>query len=93
MGAFSKQQNDLCSFPRQTIQYHSNPSLSPTSNAEEAAVERFNEDLPDFIEHPNNMSIPWDWNEKVESQEIPGVTGKFGLGVQNESGQRLTKFC
>ena len=45
-----KWQNDLCSFPRQTIQYHSNPSYAPTSNAEEAEVERFNEDLQDLLE-------------------------------------------
>ena len=59
----------------------------PTSNTEEAEVEQFSEDLQDLLElTPNNR----DWNAKVESQEIPGVTGKFGLGVQNETGQRLT---
>ena len=47
-------------------------AYAPTSNAEEAEVERFNEDLQDFIEHPKNMSIPWDWDEKVGSQETPG---------------------
>ena len=52
------QQNDLCSFPRQTIQYHSNPGLdAPTSNAEEAEVEWFYEDLQDFLEHPKKMSF------------------------------------
>ena len=91
-----KQQNDLCSFARQTIQYHSNPSLCPPSNAEEAEVEWFYEELQDLGElTPQNdvLFIIGDWNEKVGSQEIPGVTGKFGLGVQNEAGQRLAEFC
>ena len=67
---------------------------APTSNAEEA--ERFYEDLQDLIEliPPKNvLFITGDWNAKVGSQEILGVTGKFGLGVQNEAGQRLTEFC
>ena len=84
-------------FPRQTIQYHSNPSLyAPTSNAEEAEVEWFYEDLQDFLELTPKKDILFiirDWNAKVESQEIPGVTGKFGLRVQNEAGQRLIEFC
>ena len=91
-----KQQNDLCLFPRQTIQYQSDPSLCPTSNAEEAEVEQFYEDLQDLLEltPPKDvLFIIGDWNTKVGSQETPGVTGKFGLGVQNEAGQRLTEFC
>ena len=91
-----KQQNDLCSFPRQTIQYHSNPSLCPTTNAKEAEVEWFYEDLQDLLQltpKKDVLLIIGDWNAKVGSQEIPGVTGKFGLGVQNEAGQRLTEFC
>ena len=79
-----KRQNDICSFPRQTIQYHSNPSLCPTSNAEEAEVERFYEDLQDILEltpKKDVLFIIGDWNAKVGSQETPGVTGKFGLGV------------
>ena len=87
-----KQQNDLCLFPRQTIYYHRNPSLCPNRNAEEAEVERFYEDLQDLLEliPPKNvLFILGDWNAKVGSQEIPGVTGKFGLGVQNEAGQTL----
>ena len=91
-----KQQNDLCSFPRQTIQYHGNPSLCPTSNAEEAEVERFYEDLQDLLElipKKDVLFIIGDWNAKVGSQETPGITGKFGLGIQNEAGQRLTEFC
>ena len=95
-GTISKQQNDLCSFPRQTIQYHSNPSLSLTSNAEEAEIERFYEDLQDLLEltpKKDVLFIIGDWNAKVGSQETPGVTGKFGLGVRNEAGQRLIEFC
>ena len=90
---YQKRQNDLCSFPRQTIQYYGNPSLCPTSNTEE--VEQFYEDLQDFLEltPPKDvLFIIGDWNVKVGSQEIPGVTGKFGFGVQNEAGQRLTHF-
>ena len=69
---------------------------APTSNAEEAEVERFNEDLQDFLEltpKKDVLFIIGDWNVKVASQEIPGITGKFGLGVQNEAGQRLIEFC
>ena len=67
-----------------------------TSNAEEAEVEWFYEDLPDFLEltPPKYvLFITGDCNKKVGSQETPGVTGKFGLGVQNEVGQRLVEFC
>ena len=92
-----KQQNDLCSFPRQTIQYHGNPSLyTPTSNAEETEVERFYEDLQDLLELTPPKDILFiieDCNAKVGSQETPGVTGKFGLGIQNEARQRLIEFC
>ena len=91
-----KKQNDLCSFPRQTIQYHSYPSLWPTSNAEETEVEWFYEDLQDLLDltPPKDvLFIIGDWNAKVGSQETPGVTGKFGLGMWNEAGQRLVEFC
>ena len=84
-----KRQHDLCSSPRQTIQYHSNPSLCQTSNTEEAEVEWFYEDLQDLLEltpKKDVLFIIGDWNAKVGSQETPGVTGKFGLGVQNEAG-------
>ena len=65
-----------------------------TSNAEEAEVEWFYEDLQDFLElKPLKKRCHGDWNVQVGSQEIPGVTGKFGLEVQNEAGQRLTEFC
>ena len=91
-----KQQNDLCSFPRQTTQYHDNTSLSPSSNAEEAEVEQFYEDLQDLLELTPKKDILFiigDWNAKVGSQETPGITGKFGLGVQNEAVQKLIEFC
>ena len=67
-----------------------------TSNAEEAGVERFYEDLQDLLEltpTKDVLLIIGDWNAKVGSQETPGVTGKFGLGIQNEAGQRLIEFC
>ena len=69
---------------------------APTSNAEEAEAEHFYEDLQDLLERTPQKDVLFiigDWNAKVGDQEIPGVTGKFGLGVQNEAGQRLTKFC
>ena len=68
---------------------------APTSNAEEAEVEWFFKDLQDLLELTPKKDVLFiieDWNAKIESQEIPGVTGKFGLGVQNEGGQRLTDF-
>ena len=69
---------------------------APTSNAEEAEVERFYEDLQDFLEltpKKDVLFIIGDWNANVESQETPRVTGKFGLGVQNEARQRLMSFA
>ena len=68
---------------------------APTSNAEEDEVERFNDDLQDLLELTPKIDVPFiigHWDAKVGCQEIPGVTGKFGLGVQNEAGQRLTEF-
>ena len=65
---------------------------APTTNAEEAELEQFYEDLQDLLElipKKDVLFIIGDWHSKVGSQEIPGVTGKFGLGVQNEAGQRL----
>ena len=67
-----------------------------TSNAEEAEVERFYEDLQDLLELTPQRDVIFvlgAWNAKVGSQETPGVTGKFGLGVQNEAGQSLIEFC
>ena len=82
-------------FPKQTnitvIQVY-----VPTSNATEAEVDWFYENLQDLLEltpKKDVLFIIGDWNAKVESQEIPGITGKFGLGVQSEAGQRLAEFC
>ena len=87
-----KRQNDLCLFLR-----HINITVIQvyvlTSNAEEPEVERFYEDLQDLLEGHQKRCPLWDWNAKVGSQEIPEVTGKFGLEVQNKAGQRLTDFC
>ena len=83
-------------FPRQTIQYHSNPSYALTNNAEETEDEWFYEDLQDLLEltpKKDVLFIIGDWNAKLGSQETPGVMGKFDLGIQNEAGQRLIEFC
>ena len=71
-------------------------AYTPASNTEEAEVERFYEDLQDLLELTPPKAVFFiigDWNAKVGSQETPGVTGIFGLGVQNEAGQRLIEFC
>ena len=82
-------------FPRQTI-FTVIQVCAPTTNAEEAEVEQFYEDLQDLLElkpMKDILFITGVWNAKVGSQEPPGVTGKFGLGIQNEAGQRLIEFC
>src|SRR5574341_401007 len=69
---------------------------APTSNAEEAEVEQFYEDLQHLLELTPKKDVLFiirDWNAKVGSQETPGVTGKFGLRIRNEAGQRLMEFC
>ena len=69
---------------------------APTSNTEETEVERFYEDLQDLLELTPKRDVLFiigDWNAKLGSQETPGVTGKFRLGMQNEAGQRLIEFC
>ena len=69
---------------------------APTSNTEEAEIERFYEDLQDLLEltpKKDVLFIIGDWNAKVGSQETPGVMGKYGFGVQNEAEQRLIEFC
>ena len=69
---------------------------APTSNAEEAEAEQFYEDLQELLEltpKKDVLFIIGDWNAKVGNQKTPGVTGKFGLGIQNEAGQRLIEFC
>ena len=71
-------------------------AYAPTSNAEEAEAERFYENLQDLLEltpQKDALFIIGDWSAKVGSQETPGVTDKFGLGVQNKAGQRLIEFC
>ena len=88
-----KRQNDLCFKPFNitVIQVY-----AQTSNAEEAEAEWFYEDLQDLLEltcKKDALFIIGDWNAKVGSQETPGIIGKFGLGVQNEAGQRLIEFC
>ena len=68
----------------------------PQPDTEETEVERFYEDLQDLLElipKKDVLFVIGDWNAKVGSQETPGVTGKFGLGIQNEAGQRLIEFC
>ena len=83
-------QNDLCLFPKQIIQYHSNPSVWSTRNVEEAEAEQLYEDLQDLLELTPKKDVLFiiaDWNAKVGSQETPGVTDKFGLGVQKKQGK------
>ena len=90
-----KRQRDLC-FQGKPFNITVIQVYAPTSNAEETEVERFYEDLQDLLEltpRKDVLFIIGDWNAKVGSQETPGVTGKFGLGVQNEAGQRLIEFC
>ena len=86
-------------FPRQTIQYHGNPSLCPTSNAEEAEVKQLYEDLQDLLKltpKKDVLFIIGNWNAKVGSQEIPGVTGNLALeyGMKQGKGYRvLAREC
>ena len=87
-----KRENDLCSFQSKPFTITVIQVYAPTSNAEEAEVEQFYEDLQDLLELISKKDVLFiieDWNAKVGSQEIPGVTGKPGLGVQNEARQRL----
>ena len=91
-----KQQIDLGLFPSKPLNITVIQVYAPTNKAEEAEVEQFYEDLQDLLEvtcKTDTIFILGDWNAKVGSQEIPGVTCKFGLGVQNEAGKRLTEFC
>ena len=80
----------------QSIQYHSNSSLCPTTNAKEAEVEWFYNDPQELLELTTKTDVLFiigDWNAKAGTQKIPEVTGTFGLGVQNEVGKMLTEFC
>ena len=91
-----KRQNDLCSFQGKPFNITVIQVYALTSNAEEAEVEWFYEDLQDLLEltpQRDVLFIIGDWNAKVGSQETPGVTGKFGLGMWNGARQRLTEFC
>ena len=77
-------------FPRQTFNITVIQAYAPTSNAEEAEVERLYEDLQDLLELTHQKDVLYiigDWNAKVGSQETPGVTGKYGLGMRNEAGK------
>ena len=96
IGCNLKNDNDFSHFQGKPFNITVIQVYDPTSNAEEAEVERFYEDLQDLLElipQKDILFIIGDWNAKVESQEIPGVTGKFGLTMQNEAGQRLIEFC
>ena len=87
-----KRQNDLCLFPRQTI----HQAYAPNSNTEEAEVEWFYEGLQDLLELTPKRDVLFiigDWKAKVGSQETPGITGKFGLGIWNQARERLIEFC
>ena len=91
-----KRQNDLCHFQGKPFNITVIQVYALTSNAEAAEAEWFCEDLQDLLEltpKKNVLFIIGDWNAKVGSQDIPGITGKFGLGVQNEAGQRLMELC
>ena len=93
-----KRQNDLSLFPSKPFNITVIQVYAATTNAKEAEAELFYEDLQDFLEltpkkKKDVLFITGNWNAKVGSQEIPGVIGKFGLGVQNEACQRLTEFC
>ena len=96
-----KWKNDLCSFPRQTIQYHGNPSLCPNQKFWRSLswmvvwrpTRPFKTKKKERKKKKDILFIIGDWNAKVGSQETLGVTGKFGLGILNEAGQRLIEFC
>ena len=89
-----KWQNDLCSSPSKPFNITVIQIYALTSNAEEAEIERFYEDLPELLELIPKKDVLFtigDWNAKVGIQETPGVTGQFGLGIRNEAGQRLIR--
>ena len=91
-----KRQNDLVHFQGKPFNITVIQVYAPTSNTEEAEVERFYGDLQDLLNlTPKKyvLFIIGDWNAKVGSQETPGVTGKFGLGIRKEAGQKLIEFC
>ena len=90
-----KWKNDLVHFQGKPFNITAIQIYAPTINAEEAKVEQFYDDLQDRLERTPEKDVLFiigDWNAKIGRQEIPGVTGKFGFGIQNEAGQRLTAF-
>ena len=96
LDALSKITEYLCLFPRQTLNITVINVYAPTTNAEEAELEWFYEDLQDLLELTPKKDVLFiirNWIAKVGSQKIAGVTGKFGLGVQNEARQGLTESC
>ena len=96
LGCNLKNDRMICYFQGKPFNITVIQVYAPTSNAEEAGVERFYEDLQDLLEltpKKDVLFIIGDWNAKVGSEETPGVTGKFGLGIQNEATQRLIEFC
>ena len=93
---FQKRRSDLGLFPRQPFNITVIQVYAPTTDAKEVEVEWSHEELQDLLEptpKKDVLFITGDWNAKVGTQETPGVTGKFGTGVQNEAGQRLIEFC
>ena len=96
LDAISKTTEWFCGFQGKPFSITVIQVYAPTSNAEDTEAEWFYEDLQDLLElapQKDVLFIIGDWNAKVGSQEIPGVTGKFGLGEQNKAGQSLTEFC
>ena len=96
LGCNLKNDRMISSSPRQPFNITVTQVYAPTSNAEEAKVEWFYEDQEDLLQltpKKDVLFILGDWNAKVGSQETPGVTGKFGLGMRNGAGQRLIEFC
>ena len=92
--SISKWQNDLCLFPRQTIKYHRNPSLWPSHYCQRSWMVLWRPTRPSRTNTKKRCPLyHGDRNAKIISQEILGVTSKFDLGVQNETGQRLTELC
>ena len=90
-----KRQNDLCSFPSKPFNITVIQVYAPKSNAEEAEVEQFYEDLQDLLELTPKKDVLFiirDWNAQVGSQETPGILGKFELGIRTEAGQ-IIEFC
>ena len=94
LGCSPKNDRTICLFPKQIIQYHSNRVSAPTTKAEKAEAEWFYDDLQDVLQltpKTDVLFITGDWNTNIGSQEIPGVRGKFGLGIENDAGKRLTR--